>query len=249
MQENDGWDSLYIENHDQPRILERWASSAPEHRTHSAKMLAIFHATGRGTLFVYQGQEIGMANPTKWTFDQLRDLESINYYNEIKQRRGEGADMKDVMAGIQSNGRDNARTLFQWDDSLHGGFTTRKEGGWIKVCEDYKEWNVMKQDGIEGSVLEFWKKVIRVRKEHKTGLVYGWFEMVDEPNEEVYAYTRTDDKGVYLTACNFTEKEVTFKYPKDKGVLLLGSHEGQVEEGQGELRLKAYEGRLYFLKK
>jgi len=158
--------------------------------------------------------------------------------------------MSDIMAAIQTHGRDNARTLMQWDDSANGGFTTRKEGGWIKVCEDYKDWNVKKQDGVPGTVLEFWKRMLKLRKEHQA-LVYGWFEMVDEPNEEVYAYTRTDDKGVYLTACNFTNKAVTFKYPKEKGALLIGSHEeaGQVDEGDGELKLRAYEGRLYFLKK
>lgn len=138
----------------------------------------------------------------------------------------------------------------QWDDSAHGGFTTREEGGWIKVCEDYKEWNVKRQDGVEGSVLQFWKLVLKVRKEHKA-LVYGWFEMVDEGNEEVYAYTRTNDVGVYLTVCSFVDKEVSLKYPKAKGELLLGSHEGQgkIEEADGELELRAYEGRLYFLKK
>lgn len=86
MQTHDGWDSLYLENHDQPRIVQRWASSAPEYRAPAAKMLAIFHATGRGTLFIYQGQEIGSTNSPAWAVDQLRDVEELNYYYEELRR-------------------------------------------------------------------------------------------------------------------------------------------------------------------
>jgi oligo-1,6-glucosidase len=244
MQAHDGWDSLYIENHDRPRIVQRWASGAKEHRVHSAKMLAIFHATGRGTLFVYQGQEIGMVNEASWTYDELRDLEEINFYDEEKARRGEGADMSDVLRAIQSHGRDNARTVIPWNDKPHGGFTTGTP--WIKVNSDYRECNVAAQEGVEGSVLEFWRRLLGIRKEHPD-LVYGWFEMLDPENEQIYAYSRSGEKDTYLVACNFSGDEVVWKSPVPVGELLLGSHE-DVKGDEEHLTLRPYEGRLYLKK-
>lgn len=245
MQEHDGWDSLYIENHDQPRIVQRWASGAPEHRVNAAKMLAIFHATGRGTLFIYQGQEMGATNPKSWTYEELRDLEEINWYNFHKELRPNGADMSDVLASIQTHGRDNARTVIAWDDSPNGGFTTGKP--WIKVNEDYKEYNIKVQEGKEGSVLEFWKSLLKIRKANPA-LVYGYLKLLDEPNEQIYAYTRTDAKRKYLVVCNFSGEEVKWKSPVKAGELLIGSHDGKVDEGVDELTLKPYEGRLYLKK-
>jgi len=209
-------------------------------------MLAIFHATGRGTLFLYQGQEIGTANSKTWTFEEMRDLEEINFYNEEKERRPEGADMSDVLAGIQRNGRDNARMPMAWSGGKNAGFTEGEP--WIKVNEDYKEWNVEKQEGVSGSVFEFWRKLLSIRKEH-VGLVYGWFKMIDEANEEIYAYTRTDNSAEYLTVCNFSEKDVEWKCPVEKGELLLGSHHETTPQENGDtMHLKAYEGRLYHRK-
>jgi len=246
MQEHDGWDSLYIENHDQPRIIQRWASSSPEYREASAKMLAIFHATGRGTLFLYQGQEIGTANSASWRFDELRDLEEINFYNYEKSRRPEGADMSDVLAGIQRNGRDNARMPMAWNSGINAGFSSGTP--WIKVNEDYKEWNVSAQEGVEGSVFEFWRKLLSIRKKH-LGLVYGWLKMIDEANEEIYAYTRTDDEAEYLVVCSFSGKDVEWKCPVEKGELLLGSHHETIrQESADMMQLRAYEGRLYHRK-
>jgi oligo-1,6-glucosidase len=230
MQENDGWNSLYIENHDQPRVVQRWASDAPEHRANAAKMLAIFHATGLGTLFIYQGQEIGSANSKEWTQEQLRDLEEINYYNYERQKRGKDADMSDVLAGIQRNGRDNARMPMAWSAEKHAGFSAGEKEPWIKVCEDYKEWNVAAQQGQPDSVLEFWRSLLKIRKEHR-GLVYGWFEMLDEENEQVYAYTRTDESSRYLVACNFSSDNVQWTASVEVGDLLVSSHGTVAEKG------------------
>jgi len=119
MQGHDGWDSLYLENHDQPRILGRWANNTT-YRVQAAKMPAMFHATGRGTLFIYQGQEIGMANAS-WTVEELKDVEEINYYNAEKVERAEGADMSDALAQIQRIVRDSARMPVSWDDNRERG--------------------------------------------------------------------------------------------------------------------------------
>jgi oligo-1,6-glucosidase len=243
MQDHDGWDSLYLDNHDQPRILSRWASDAEQHRVHAAKMLALFHATGRGTVFLYQGQEIGMANARNWTFDELRDVEEINYYNQEKAKRGPDADMSDVLAEIQRIGRDNGRMPVSWDESMNAGFTTGTP--WIKVNEDYREWNVARQEKDEDSVLAFWRKLLRLRREEK-GLVYGRFEMLDWENEHVYAYTRSTEEVEYLVVCSFSDKEVDWDCPTKGGRVILsnyGPHPG--EAGHREVvKLRPYECRL-----
>ncbi|KAL6826603.1 glycoside hydrolase family 13 protein [Trichoderma camerunense] len=240
-QANGGWDSLYLENHDQPRIVSRWANDGL-YRDVSAKMLALFHATGRGTLFLYQGQEIGMANPASWDFDELRDLEEIQYYEAVKAKNG---DIRDALKQIQRIGRDNSRTPMQWNADSNAGFTSGTP--WIKVNQDYKEWNVNTQLTSSGmSVLKFWKLVLKTRKEH-TGLIRGKFEMVDYENQNVYAYTRTDAAGQYLIVCSFSEKQVEWKCPVIRGSLLLGNYAEQDNEMGDLLSLQPYEGRVYRL--
>ena len=230
---------MHLENHDQPRIISRWASDTTL-RTASAKMLAMFHATGRGTLFLYQGQEIGMANSC-WAFDDLRDVEEINFYNEVKAKRPEGADMSDVLESIGLMGRDNARTPMQWDGSANAGFSTGNKT-WIKTNPDFKEWNVEKQEGVEGSVLEFWRSLLKVRKENK-GLIYGRVEIVDHDSEDVYAYKRTDEGVEHLVVCSFRDREVEWQCPVEMGELVLGTH-SDVKVGSA-MKLKPYEGRIY----
>ena len=183
---------------------------------------------------------MGMANTT-WTFEELRDVDEINFYNHVKSKRGEGADMTDVLKQIQVIGRDNARTPVQWDDSHAAGFTSGKP--WIKVNEDYKEWNIQKQQGDHTSVLSFWKRLLKIRKEH-TGLVYGFFKMLDKKNEEVYAYTRTDDIYEYLVICSFSKKEVVWECPTERGDLLMSNYPIEDDSGR-EMSLRPYEARLY----
>lgn len=240
-QANGGWDSLYLENHDQPRIVSRWANDGL-YRDVSAKMLALFHATGRGTLFLYQGQEIGMANPASWDFDELRDLEEIQYYEAVEAKNG---DIQDALKQIQRIGRDNSRTPMQWNSDINAGFTSGTP--WIKVNQDYKEWNVEKQSTSSGiSVLKFWKLVLKTRKEH-VGLIRGKFEMLDYENENVYAYTRTNAEGQYLIVCSFSEKQVEWKCPVAHGSLLLGNYAEKDDETGDLVSLQPYEGRVYFL--
>lgn len=243
-QAHNGWDSLYLENHDQPRILGRWASDGP-YRTESAKMLALFHATGRGTMFLYQGQEIGMANPSSWTFEELRDLEEIQYY---ESQKANGEDPEEALRQIQRIGRDNSRTPMQWSREAQAGFTSGTP--WIKINEDYRQWNVESQlENQESSVLGFWMELLLIRKKHRA-LVYGVFTMVDWENEQVYAYTRTDGSRQYLVVCSFSEKEVEWKSPVQTGEMLLGSYlSTAVGTDKDLLNLRPFEGRLYYVEK
>ena len=202
---------------------------------------------------------MGMANST-WTYPELRDLEEINFYNAEAAKRPNDTDMSDILARIQKMGRDNARTPLQWDDTPHAGFSTaEKATPWIKINDDYREWNIHRQEQDPRSVLSFWKDLLRLRKEH-TGLVYGVFRMVDPANEYVYAYTRTDEEqgeGVeYLVVCSFSGEAVDWKCPVvvSWGDLLLSNYEGPRERGESEsggkkegevMKLKPYETRLY----
>lgn len=165
MQERDGWNSLYLENHDQARSVSRFGNDSAAYRAISAKMLAMFHTTGCGTVYIYQGQEIGMAN-LNWTREQLRDVSAINYYDEKSQKPGVMAD--DLLENIRNTGRDNARSPMQWDDSEYAGFSTSKP--WIRLSGDYKGWNVEVESKDDGSVLQFWRRAIQLRKQY-VGLV------------------------------------------------------------------------------
>jgi len=240
-QGHSGWDSLYLENHDQPRIVSRWADDGI-HRNASAKMLALFHATGRGTLFIYQGQEIAMVNPSSWSFEELRDLEEIQYYEAVKAQNG---DLEDALKQIQRIGRDNSRTPMQWSAERGAEFSSGEP--WIKINEDYKEWNVEAQLASEDkSVLGFWKQLLKIRKQHPA-LVTGTFTMLDYENQSVYAYTRTDKGGRYLVVCSFSEKEVIWTFLVDTGLLLLGNYPVEDSETGNLLKLRPFEGRLYRL--
>ena len=242
MQDHDGWDSLYLENHDQPRILGRWANDTT-YRAVSAKMLALFHATGRGTLFLYQGQEFGMANSKHWTYEQLRDIEEINHYDVEKSSHPPGAEMSDVLAQIRRIGRDNARMPVSWTASTNAGFTVGTP--WIKVNEDYTTWNIEAQEKDENSVLAFWRKLLRVRRQ-EPGLVYGHFRILDWDNEEVYAYTRTTTEVEYVFVCSFSELEVDWSCPVERGRLVIMNYEPSTAEEQGAvMKLQPYECRLY----
>lgn len=242
-QARNGWDSLYLENHDQPRILGRWASDGL-YRTASAKMLALFHATGRGTIFLYQGQEIGMVNPSSWAFEELRDLEEVQYYESQKEK---GEDLEEALRQIQRIGRDNSRTPMQWSREANAGFTSGTP--WIKVNDDYNQWNVESQlENREASVLGFWMELLFVRKKHR-GLVHGVFRMIDWDNEQVYAYTRTDGLMQYLVVCSFSENEVEWKSPVQTGKVLLGNYPSAAATDSSLLNLRPFEGRLYYLKR
>lgn len=241
-QEQDGWDSLYLENHDQPRIVSRWTNDE-HHRAVAAKMLAMFHVTGRGTVYIYQGQEIGMANARQWKFDELRDLEEINHYNAVKATRKTGASMRDVLEDIQRIGRDNSRMPVSWDESTNAGFSSGEP--WIKVNDDYKEWNVASQMNDDDGVLGFWRKLLMLRKKELT-LVYGKFDILDEPSEVVYAYTRSSDEKCFVVACSFTAKDVQWECPVEPGDLILSNYSAQTSGGTQSrlMNLRPFECRL-----
>jgi alpha-glucosidase len=245
IQGTDGWTTAFCENHDQGRSVSRFTSDSPEWRERSAKMLAMIICAITGTLFVYQGQEIGMINaPKEWPIDDYKDIESINYYKSVAQRtNNDSAALSHVMNSIQILGRDHARLPMQWDSTPHAGFTGRKEGAWMHTHDLYKEINVASQVHDPESVLSFWKKMLKLRKEHKDLFIHGVFEGFDLNNSNTFVFGKKSEEKYAIVALNFTEKEQSFQPPIEGELQLLVSN----LEGVGITsdRLMPFEGRIY----
>jgi oligo-1,6-glucosidase len=191
-----GWNSLYWDNHDQPRAVSRFGDDSPRYRRDSATCLATLLHGHRGTPYVYQGEEIGMANSTWTTIRDFRDIESLNHAAEAADR---GADPDDVLAALRPASRDNARTPVQWDATENAGFTAGEP--WIAVNPDHVDWNVAAQRDDPHSVLAHHRALIALRHENRT-VQLGAFTMLLPDHEHVYAFTRTTDDETLLVVCN-----------------------------------------------
>jgi oligo-1,6-glucosidase len=191
-----GWNSLYWDNHDQPRAVSRFGDDSPEFRRDSATCLATLLHLHRGTPYVYQGEEIGMANFPFSSLEEFRDVESLNHH---VQAVSAGADPAEVLAGLRAMSRDNARTPVQWDASANAGFTTGTP--WIAVNPDHGEWNAAAQRDDETSVLAHHRRLIALRHDLPV-VALGDFTMLLPDSEDVYAFTRSLDGDTLLVVCN-----------------------------------------------
>lgn len=218
--ENIAWNSLFWENHDQPRSVSRFGNDG-EYRETSAKMLATCLYLMQGTPYIYQGQELGMTNVPFERIEDFRDLDSINAYYELT---GQGIfSREEMLRYLRYKSRDNARTPFQWSDEEHAGFTTGTP--WIMVNPNYKEINAREQMAREDSVFHYFQKLIRLRKEQEI-IVYGTYELLLPESRELYAYTRTLGEKRLLVICNFTADQVPFKVPEEflQGKILIQNY-------------------------
>lgn len=213
MYDNNGWNALYLENHDQPRAVSRFASDAPEHRAASAKMLAVFMAFQAGTPFIYQGQEIGMTNlPKEWPMDEYQDIDCLNHWN-LRKDAADEATKAALKVEYQKKSRDNARTPMQWDGTAHAGFTTGDAKPWMRVHDNYPQVNAAAQVRDASSVYAAYRAVLGERRARKDIFVYGDFAAVDETHDKVLAYRRTAANGdTALVACNFSADAVTWAF-------------------------------------
>lgn len=199
-----GWNSLFWDNHDLPRIVSRWGNDR-EYRAESAKMLATILHGMEGTPYIYQGEELGMTNVRFDSIEEYQDIETLNMYQE---RMEKGYDRQDIMESIYAKGRDNARTPMQWDGSRNAGFT---EGTpWIGVNSNYTVINAEQQLQDKDSVFRYYQKLIRLRKEHEI-FVKGDFTLLLPEDESIFAYVREYQGQKLLVAANFTDQEVSFE--------------------------------------
>jgi len=201
--ENKGWGTVFLGNHDQPRMVTRWGNDAPEFRELSSKMLTAFLMTMRATPYYYNGDELGMNNIKFDKIDDYRDVESINMYKQIKEK---GGDLQAFLNAQKISARDNSRTPFQWNDSANAGFTTGTP--WLKVNPNYKTVNVEAEEKDSNSCLNYFRKVIKLRKDNLV-LVYGKYTLLDAANPQVYAYTRELKGRKILVLLNFSATPAT----------------------------------------
>lgn len=200
-----GWNSLFLNNHDLPRIVSRWGNDR-EYRAESAKMLASMLHGMQGTPYIYQGEELGMTN-IRLDISQYVDVESINLY---KAYTAAGWSHDAVMEAIYARGRDNARTPMQWTAGENAGFTTGTP--WLPVNENHNQVNAEAELADPDSVFHYYQKLIALRKEYDI-FRDGWFELLDPDNEKVFAYTRDTETAHMLVVCNFTAQTLDWKLP------------------------------------
>lgn len=215
------WNSLYWENHDQPRSVSRFGNDSDEYREISAKMLATCIHMMQGTPYVYQGEELGMTNCPFNTLDNFRDLESINAFHELTEQ-GKMTE-EDMMAAIGYKGRDNARTPMQWDDSAYAGFSTATP--WIMVNPNYTKINARDQVNREDSVFKYYQKLIKLRHESEL-IVYGTYDLILDDDKDIYAYIRTLGDEKLIVYCNFSENTREVELPEEftNGKVLISNY-------------------------
>jgi len=199
-----GWGTIYLGNHDQPRMLSRWGDDSDAFRDYSAKLLFTFLLTMRATPFLYSGDELGMSNIRFTSIDEYEDIETRQMYEKL---RSEGGDTAGFLKDQQVTARDNSRTPFQWTAGPNAGFTTGQP--WLKINPNYTTVNKAEQENDPGSVLNFVRKLIRLRKQY-AGLVYGDYDLLTSDDSPVYAYNRTMDKMTVSVLLNLSGEEQTF---------------------------------------
>jgi oligo-1,6-glucosidase len=196
-----GWNSLYLGNHDQPRCLSRFGDDSPPHRERSAKALATVLHLHRGTPYIYQGDELGMANAGFTSIEQTRDIESHNAYAAALER---GVDPEEAMGPIRYKGRDNARTPMQWDATEHAGFTTGTP--WLDVNPDHVQVNAAAQVDDPDSVFTHYRRLVALRHEEPV-VVHGDFTLLLPEHEQVYAFLRRLEGRELLVVANLSGKD------------------------------------------
>lgn len=240
--EGEGWNSLFWNNHDLPRIVSRWGNDR-EYRVESAKMLATLLHGMKGTPYIYQGEELGMTNVRFEDINEYNDIETLNMY---KDRISKGYSHDEIMASIYAKGRDNARTPMQWDSTENAGFTTGKP--WLKVNKNYKFINAEDCLQDKDSIFYHYKKLIDIRK-HNDTIIYGNYKLLLPEDKNVFAYSRELNGDKIVVVCNFYNKEINLNFKEDfNNVEILLSNYKDSSILMKDLKLRPYEAIMYRVK-
>ncbi len=234
--EGHAWNSLYWNNHDQPRAVSRFGDDRPQYREISAKMLATCLHFMKGTPYIYQGEELGMTNYPFSQIDQFEDIESINAYKEIVGNQRLEHDQ--MMSYLRFKSRDNARTPMQWSNSKQGGFTTGKP--WLPVNPNKDEVNAEAEGNNPNSVYHYYKKIIQLRKKHSI-IVYGDYELLEDRHEQLFVYKRCLGDEELLVICNFSDQVIEYKMPMQVEQYDVIITNGQRKVLESEIELQPYE--------
>lgn len=198
-----GWNSLFWNNHDLPRIVSRWGNDG-RYRVKSAKMLAILLHMMKGTPYIYQGEELGMTNYPVTSIDEVADIESINMYYD---RLSTGYSPEEIITSINAKGRDNARTPMQWDGSENAGFTSGEP--WLPVNPNYQEINAEEQLADPDSIFYTYQKLIQLRKAYPL-VVWGEYQLDPQGQGNIFSYTRSWQEEEWLVVANFSDQEADY---------------------------------------
>ncbi len=230
-----GWVNIYLDNHDFPRMVSRFGNDGQYHRE-SGKLLATLILSLRGTPCIYQGSELGMTNVAFERFEDYRDIETMNIWQEYREA---GKDLDALLKAVHRQGRDNVRTPMQWDGSANAGFTNGEP--WIKVNPNYTHYNAEQALADEDSIFYYYQKFLQFRKVNPT-LIYGDYEQIDQNDEKLYAYRRWDADGAYCIFLNCSDEVLNnVPWPKEKLNYLIGNYSA-AEKG---MALRPWESRVY----
>jgi oligo-1,6-glucosidase len=236
------WNTVFLSNHDNPRVVSAFGDDSAEFRVPSAKLLATMLLTLKGTPFIYQGDELGMTN---YPFKRIEDFDDIEVKNGWKSDGLTGrVDVEDYIANLRKTSRDNSRTPMQWDSSKNGGFTTAAKP-WLAVNPNSKQINAASEASDPNSVYLYFSKLIKFR-EKTPALIYGDYLDLDPQNEKVFAYTRTLGSETYLVLLNFSKNELTYTLPGAiKSGALVISNLPVNDKKSSVVKLKGWESRIY----
>jgi len=235
-----GWGSIFLGNHDFSRMVSRFGNDR-EYRSDSAKLLVTLLLTLRGTVYLYQGDEIGMTNTSFESIDDYNDIETINSW---KEQQAKGVTIEEFMPKVHKQSRDNARTPMQWDSSKNAGFST-SDTTWIKMNPNHNSIHVEEQEEKQDSILNYYREMIRFRKEHLT-MVYGDYQSIDNDNEYIFAYRRWDKKNDFLVVHNFSDNEIKWDHQDDVDLDLVKSN---LSEEESNLIFKPWQSKIFKRKK
>nr|OQO17379.1 hypothetical protein B0A51_15530 [Rachicladosporium sp. CCFEE 5018] len=215
----EAWTTSFAENHDQVRSIRRWVTDHPDYWSRACKLMCILECTLSGTLFVFQGQEIGMHNmPSHFGPADFRDIDAQKWCARPKYATPDGDPYMAQLAidGVLNVGRDNTRTPMQWDDSANAGFTAHPDGPWMPLNDNYREINVAKQNTDKDSPLNFWRKMIKYRARHKELFIHGTFKCLDRDNERLFIFVKETWNGYKaLVLLNFSAERLPFTFAKE----------------------------------
>lgn len=234
-----GWLSIFLANHDQPRMVSKFGNDTPEFREISSKMLSTFVMSMRGTPYYYHGDELGMINIRFDSIDDYHDVDTRNKYFGLKNR---GGDLKAFLEEQKQTARENGRTPFQWDITANAGFTTGTP--WLKVNPNYAIINAEAQEKDPNSVLNYFRKLVQLRKENPI-LIYGKYTLIDKDNPDVFAYTRELEGKKVLVVLNFSDKNVKINtgFNIKNAKVLIANYNNLAKDGL----LRPYEAIIYKL--
>jgi alpha-glucosidase len=240
--EGKGWNALFIENHDKARVVSTWGNDQVYWRE-SATAFAAMYFLMQGTPFIYQGQEIGMTNVQYESIEEYDDVAAKNLYS-LKVK--EGISHEEIMEILWATSRDNSRTPMQWSDKDNAGFSSGIP--WLKVNPNYKEINVEAQEKDVSSILNFYKKLIQLKKSNEV-FTYGTYDLLEKDDPKIYAYTRTlADEKVIIIANLSTEPADLESTSLEFSHLLLNNYQVPAHEPLQKITLKPYETRVYVIK-